>query len=279
MNNNLHEELRDFPKDYKMKRESVQRIAKKIEVEESKREQNKRSRINMKLAMAILGIFFACFSFLYIVMYDEENVQNFAANLSGKSFMSTPKVTPKNIIITSESHSQYKWAFSPKIPHNLLTEEKTSIVGVKILSKGEAEILPATEDFYTFDPFTPIEVEIMETIYGNTLGGTMTIYQDGGEISITNFMANPTNQQRAEKMELTRLSKEEQDTTYLSFTSEHDYRLQIGKEYALILTLQTEGIHTIMVNGYGIFKIGETESGERIYTNVLTGFESSLQFE
>lgn len=72
------------------------------------------------------------------------------------------------------------------IPENLLDNNYTSIVKVKVLSVGEeATFLPRKEKFYNpYTPYTPINVEIIETINGDNLTGKMTIYMKGGKVKV-----------------------------------------------------------------------------------------------
>ncbi|MGD6991319.1 hypothetical protein [Sutcliffiella horikoshii] len=83
-----------------------------------------------------------------------------------------------------------------------------------------------------------------------------------------------------EKMGLTKLSREEQETKFISYTSESDYKMQPGKEYAVILAKQQieDEIYTVMERGYGIFEIIQTDQGAMIYRNVITGKSSELNF-
>ena len=58
---------------------------------------------------------------------------------------------------------------------------------MKIISIGEAKMLPKTEHFDdSKQPYTPVEVEIIKTISGNELSGTVTVYLSGGDIKIRN---------------------------------------------------------------------------------------------
>ncbi|RSD21091.1 hypothetical protein [Mesobacillus subterraneus] len=172
---------------------------------------------------------------------------------------------------------EFSWAINPTIPENLFTPEATSVVQLKVLSMGEAEILPQTEEFITQDPYTPIEVEILDTISGNPLSGNKTIYIDGGDIKISKLMKF-IDKEKSNKMGFDKLSEKDRDNMYISYTSDNDYKMKIGKEYTVFLVKQTEDIYTIMGSGYGIFDIEKDAMGKKTFKNVLTGKESALQF-
>jgi hypothetical protein len=167
--------------------------------------------------------------------------------------------------------SENSWVSDPREPENLF-RASGSVVQIKVLSISEAKILPKTEDFYTDRPFTPIEVTIQETIDGNPLSGKKTIYVQGGDLRISNLVES-WDKNRVSLLGINKLTKEEQESKFMSFTSEYDYEMEPGKEYAIILAKQqTEGeIYTVTARGYGIFEIDETKNGGKIYRNVITG--------
>jgi hypothetical protein len=167
--------------------------------------------------------------------------------------------------------SENSWVSDPREPENLF-RASGSVVQIKVLSISEAKILPKTENFYTDRPFTPIKVTIQETIDGNPLSGKKTIYVQGGDLRISNLVES-WDKNRVSLLGLNKLTKEEQESKFMSFTSEYDYEMEPGKEYAVILAKpQTEGeIYTVMARGYGIFEIDETKNGGKLYRNVITG--------
>jgi hypothetical protein len=181
----------------------------------------------------------------------------------------------KDIYGTFES--EFEWAADPAVPENLMNDS-TSMVHLKILSIGEGIMPPKSEDFSSPLPFTPYEVEVVDTISGNPLSGKMTVYGIGGDIKISKFVES-TPENKNEKMGLTKLSKNEKESKFISFTTDHDYKLKTGKEYALLLSKQAEGVYTIKANGYGTFYKVKTKNGENIYKNVLTGKESNLKLK
>lgn len=196
-------------------------------------------------------------------------------NVTNQKEKKLPDIAHKEIF--GKYEREYSWAFDPTIPENLYTPEATSVVQLKVLSIGEAEILPQTEDFITQDPYTPLEVEIVDTISGIPLSGKKTIYVDGGDIKISKLMKF-IDKEKSAKMGFNKLSKKEKDNMYISYTSEHDFKMKVGKEYTVFLVNQTENICTIMGSGYGIFDIKKDNSDKKIFKNVLTGKESALQF-
>lgn len=186
----------------------------------------------------------------------------------------------KEIYGTIETH--YSRNTDPSIPENLLIEG-ASIVRLKVISTGEAEILPATEDFDSSRPFTPINAEVLDTVYGNTLSGEITVYISGGDIKIANLIDNTREKESIDKMGLNDLSQDEKESQYISFLSEDHYMMEVGEEYMVIIGKQDENVYRIISNGYGIFEIPLTNASARssnklMYTNVLTGKEFDLQF-
>jgi hypothetical protein len=197
------------------------------------------------------------------------------SNVKSEEKNDLPNLSSKEIFRTFER--EYSWAFDPSKPENLYTEGATSVVQLKVLSIGEAEILPKKEKFDTQEPFTPIEVEIVDTISGIPLSGKKTVYINGGDIKIAKLIKS-IDKETSDKMGITQLPQKEKDSKYISYTSENDYKMKTGKEYMVILVNQTEDIYTIMGSGYGIFDIEKNESGKKIFKNVLNGKESDLQF-
>jgi hypothetical protein len=210
---------------------------------------------------------------------NESKVENIKTENPEKASKDT--INPEKIYGTFEA--EHSWAKDPKVPENLITEGKTSVVQLKVLSVGEAEMLPKTENFYTETPYTPIKVEILDTISGNQLSGQKTIYIEGGDIKISKLLSS-MNAQRSSKMGLDKLSQDKKDSMYISYKSEFDYKMKPGKEYGIILVNPTDDIYTVMANGYGIFDLDtttDTQSAKiasKMFKNVITGKESALKF-
>jgi hypothetical protein len=188
---------------------------------------------------------------------------------------SVEEISSDNIYGTFED--QYSWTVDPSIPENLM-DDRTSIVHLKVLAEDEARMLPKKDNFSSPTPFTPYEVEIIETISGNPLSGHLTVYVRGGNLKISKFIES-TPERQIEKMGLNKLSNKEKDSKYLAFTSATDYKLKPGKEYALLLSEPADNIYTVNANGYGIFYKIKTKNGETKYKNVLTEKESNLKFK
>lgn len=137
--------------------------------------------------------------------------------------------------------------------------------------------MPPKGEFYNPDPFTPVKVEVLNTLSGKSLSKELTVYLDGGEIKISELVKSMDKESIA-KMGLDELSKKEQESMYISYTSDSDYKLQAGTEYTMLLTKQADGIYTVRDNGYGIFNIDKAKQklGKTTLTNVLTGKVTTL---
>ncbi|KPB05177.1 hypothetical protein [Bacillus sp. CHD6a] len=286
----LHNELQSFPKNHKInekKRSNISiRINKELEMSQAKFKRgipfNRKIIATTLLTLTMAAILnwsnggqYKDFQKLagthsekVLTIENKENVSN------------QEEISPENVY--SVSQGQNIWALDPREPRNLILEG-TSIVHLQVINTSrEAEILPKYENFYTYRPFTPLEVEIEETIYGKALSGKKTIYIGGGDIRISNLLDSWVGNEYSglEKMGLTKLSREEQETKFISYTSEHDYNMEPGKEYAVILTREQtdDEIFIVMAQGYGIFEIVKTEDGAKLYKNVITGETSDLDF-
>lgn len=81
-------------------------------------------------------------------------------------------------------------------------------------------------------------------------------------------------QETIEKMELDKLTREQQDTMYISYETDHD--LKLDEEYVLIVAKESNNTYHIVANGYGIFKEdkeSKSNNSESILKNVLTNTE------
>lgn len=167
------------------------------------------------------------------------------------------------------------WYADPADPNNLITNE-SYVVKVEIISIGEAKMLPKTEHFDdSKQPYTPVEVEIIKTISGNELSGTVTVYLSGGDIKISDLIKS-LDEALVKKMELNTLSQEEQNKKYISYKTTYDYKLKTGNQYVVILNKQADEIYAIVANGYGIFQADQAllkEKKQEIFKNVLTDKE------
>lgn len=163
------------------------------------------------------------------------------------------------------------WAKDPTVPDNLINKD-SSVVKLKVISIGDAMFLPENKTFYTDRPFTPIEVEIFNTLSGIQLSGKVTIYVEGGDIKISELIKK-ISKGDADKEGLSALSEEDKNTKYASFTTDYDYKMEIGNEYVVILARQSNGAYTVMANGYGIFEKEPLDKSvnDEIHKNVITG--------
>lgn len=288
----LHDELQSFPKNHRLNEESLSKISGSIDKElvERQAKYQKGSLFNKKvIATGLLTMTLAAI-LIWSIGGQGVDIQKQAGihhdkvlTMENKQYVSLQEeISPEDIY--SVSQSENLWAWNPREPRIILMNvEEASVVHVKVQSIGEAEILPKSENFYTYRPYTPLEVEIGETVYGSALSaGNKTIYIQGGDIRISNLLNSwvGNEYEGLEKMGLTKLSKEEQKTKFISYTSEYDYKMEPGKEYAVIVAKQPteDDIYTVIARGYGIFEIEETEQGEKIYRNVITGKTLKLDF-
>ncbi|WLD94471.1 hypothetical protein [Alkalihalobacillus sp. AL-G] len=230
-----------------------------------------------KIVAGLISMSFVGIVYWNIAEHDTNTVTQAGnqSNAVSEEKNNLPNINPKEIYGTVESQSI--WAFDPSIPENLFTAGAASIVQLKVLTIGEAEILPKTENFYTQEPHTPIEVEIVDTISGIPLSGEKTVYMKGGEIRISKLIKH-LDKGSIDKIRFNKLSQKVKDSKFISYTSDHRYKMKTGKEYTVILMPQTESIFTVMGSGYGIFDIEKDKSGKKIYKNVLTGKDSPLKF-
>lgn len=287
----LHDELQSFPKNHRLKEESLSKISGSIDKELAERHAKfqKGSLFNKNvIATGLLTMTLAAI-LIWSIGGQDVNIQKQAGihhdkvlTIENKEYVNDQEeIGPEDIY--SVSQSENLWAWNPREPRIILMNvEEASVVHLKVKSIGEAEVLPKYGKFYTYMPFTPLEVVIGETVYGNALAGKKTIYIEGGDIRISNLLDSwvGNEYEGLEKMGLTKLSKEEQETKFISYTSEYDYKMEPGKEYAVILAKQPaeDEIYTVIERGYGIFEIEETDQGEKIYRNVITGKTLKLDF-
>jgi hypothetical protein len=272
----LHNKLSSFPKNHRLGEESIENISKRIDKEiEARRRKSKNNFFLNRKAIAAGLLSMTLLTILVLGLHGQET-KLFEEHAGHQIYAGIKNVEEskrfqeeKDIYGTFESENS--WVSDPREPENLF-RASGSVVQIKVLSISEAKILSKTENFYTDRPFTPIEVTIQETIDGNPLSGKKTIYVQGGDLRISNLVES-WDKNRVSLLGLNKLTKEEQESKFMSFTSEYDYEMEPGKEYAVILAKQqTEGeIYTVMARGYGIFEIEENKNGGKLYRNVITG--------
>jgi hypothetical protein len=272
----LHNKLSSFPKNHRLGEESIENISKRIdkEIEARRRKSKNNFFLNRKaiaaglLSMTLLTILVLGLHGQETKLFEEHAGHQIYAGIKNAE-ESKRFQEEKDIYGTFESENS--WVSDPREPENLF-RASGSVVQIMVLSISEAKILSKTENFYTDRPFTPIEVTIQETIDGNPLSGKKTIYVQGGDLRISNLVES-WDKNRVSLLGLNKLTKEEQESKFMSFTSEYDYEMEPGKEYAVILAKkQTEGeIYTVLARGYGIFEIEENKNGGKLYRNVITG--------
>jgi hypothetical protein len=272
----LHNKLSSFPKNHRLSEESIENISKRIDKEIVVRQRKSKNDFFLKRkakAAGLLGMTLLIILFWRLGEQEPEMLQEHAGYQINAGIKNEKESKwfqeEKDIYETFESENS--WLSDPKEPENLF-RASGSVVQIKVLSISEAKILPKTENFYTDRPFTPIEVTIQETIDGNPLSGKKTIYVQGGDLRISNLV-EAWDKNRVTLLGLNKLTKEEQESKFMSFISEYDYEMKPGKEYAVILAKQQteEEIYTVMARGYGIFEIEENKNGGKLYRNVITG--------
>lgn len=173
--------------------------------------------------------------------------------------------------------NSYKWSKDVSNPEVII--KNNTVVKAKIKSIKEAIMLEPKEGFYNpYTPYTPVEIEIINSISGDSLSGTITVYLNGGNIRISKIMKNLDNEE-CKKMGIDKLSEEEKNNSFLQYSNEFDYELQTNEEYVLVLTKEATDIYVISANGYGIFKENKSDAKTQgntnkiILKNVLTGKE------
>jgi len=137
---------------------------------------------------------------------------------------------------------------------------------VKILSVGNAEFI---DTLNLNKPITPIKVQVLENISGDILPDETTVYMFGGKVSVLEAIKNLP-QESIKKMGLDNIDKKNIDSSYISYTSDSDYNVEVGNEYIIILDKQSNDIYTIAANGYGVFKQNNKLKSGNNYNNVLT---------
>jgi hypothetical protein len=280
----LHNKLSSFPKNHCLSEESIENISKRLnrEIEVRRRKSKNNFFLNRKaIAAGLLSMTLLIILFWGLDGQEPEMLQEHAGHQIYAGIKNAEEskrfLEEKDTYGTIESENS--WVSDPREPENLF-RASGSVVQIKVLSISEAKILPKTENFHTDRPFTPIEVTIQETIDGKSLSGKKTIYVQGGDLRISNLIES-WDENRVSLLGLNKLTKEEQKSKFMSFTSEYDYEMEPGEEYAVILAKQqTEGeIYTVMARGYGIFEIEENKNGGKLYRNVITGrYYPSLVF-
>ncbi|MDF2556324.1 MAG: hypothetical protein K0R71_152 [Bacillales bacterium] len=178
--------------------------------------------------------------------------------------------TSKKIYSTNQG-AEISWANDPTQPDNLIGEDN-SVVRLRVISSSdEAKFLPENEKFYVDHPYTPIEVEVIETLSGNPLSGKMTIYVEGGNVKISEVIKQ-LNEGDVVKRNLSTLSDEVKNTMYISYKTDYDYKMKTGKEYAVIIAKLGNDEYAVMANGYGIFEKDayNKQTKDVTFKNVIT---------
>ena len=212
--------------------------------------------------------------------------------------------------VLGPADSNVMWGNDPSDIKNLV-ESNTVVVKAKVLSKNEVLFL-YNEKHYLPSPYTPVNIEINEILYGNgkELPSKITTHMEGGNVLLRKvFEFNeiyfpPKNEGKFGEKGLKDLSEEELNTTRMPMTMGIHYNLLIDGEYILVLEHLADFDEYIVTNGgYGVFEKSEPDKrialrtqakiigrGEDVpdsissvnarsfaeYGNVLTGFDLDL---
>jgi len=164
----------------------------------------------------------------------------------------TETINNKKIYNTIISTSNY--SVDPKNPENILAGINRHIIKVKVTSIGDAEFLPTTEYYNNpYSPCTPIEVEILENLYGGEINPINNkIYISGGNITLSNLCSR-LDDIDIERMGLNSLSKNEKENQYMRFETEFTYDVKPGNVYTLVVADIGNNLYKIVDEGCGIF--------------------------
>lgn len=254
-----------YKKDNDLIKPNPELIKKLNEKMSNSKKSNDYNKIRKKKQL-IYGLIVTCVLIIIIptLLFERKNNNNVVDNIENNYINDDTKASENTKIpedqIYAYSTSMNSWAIDPENPEELIVDS-AAVVKIKVISIGRAKFFDSLD---RFKPLTPVKVEIIEVLSGENLSGEKTIYTDGGEILISEQIKHLP--QQSEKMGLTKLEPEKQNSTYISYTSEYDYDFEIGNEYVVILYKQVNGIYTVIANGYGIFK-----QENQIYKNVITG--------
>jgi len=171
--------------------------------------------------------------------------------------------SPKNEGIYKTIREAASFAKDPTIPENLISSN-SYVLKVKILEIGKAEILKKQKNFNNpYCPYTPVKMQIIDSISVNKLSGKITSYLRGGKIKIGDLSKDEAiNLGISENSD----SNEEQ---YINYTSSSYYEPLIGENYIVIINKTNDTLYQFQSSGYGIFKIID----ENYCTNVISNKE------
>ncbi len=180
---------------------------------------------------------------------------------------------PTSITVAKEVYKKIEcgeasWAVNPSIPSNLINKT-SSVVRVKILSVNDAEMIPEQQNFKDpYRAYTPVEMQILDNLYGKNLSGKIKAYLTGGKIQIAKLQ-NSASEEQLKNLGINNLSSEDK-LKYIDYETSYDYDLTIGNEYIIIIKQVNNNLYKISENGYDIFD-AET------YKNVLTNQKLEIQ--
>ena len=210
----------------------------------------------------------------------EKTYRNKASNNKSNETIESSKV-PKEKIYTTVT-SSYMFINDPANYKSLINDD-TLVAKIKVLSFDKSIYLEGSSLGSINNVATPVNIEILEVIKGKQPeSNQMKIYKSGGEILITEAMKK-MDKERIIKMGLDNISKQDQKSLYISYTSEYDYELKENEIYALILNKNADKYE--LFSGFSVFKTenqekaskkGATKTDLTIFKNALSDKELIL---
>lgn len=229
----------------------------------------------MLIIISIIMIILAFTTIIVIIKLPQKSI-NVGEKLVQKN-TNAVDIKTENNIFAEVSMNEGMTDKDLSLPENLLDNNYTSIIKVKVLSVGEeAVFLPKKEKFYNpYTPYIPVNIQILENISGDQLSGNVTIYMKGGKVKITD-VEKQVDIEEQEKMGIMSLTQEEKETKYINYKIENEVELNKNEEYIFLLAKQATNLYTLNSNGYAVFKEEQSDiqtrsnNTIRTFKNVLT---------
>lgn len=203
----------------------------------------KNIKVIVLLALTILFVIL-CSTLLIFNMDKFESTQQLADNTS-----SNVSVKEKKILANYEVN--FSWDKDPSEMKNLITEN-SYIVKVKINNIEDAIMLGNDAGIEHDLPLTPIKANVIKTISGNQIDNDIEFYALGGSIKISEKIKNMPEAQ-IQKMGFDKLSANDKENSYINYSTEYDYNMNIGDEYILVLNKATDNRYYLSCCGFGVF--------------------------
>lgn len=202
-----------------------------------------------------------------IIMYNIVNKNDKNDQISTSKLEETT-INDDRILMNLTCEASY--SSDPTNPENLLEGIDNHILKVKIVEILDGEILPKMKYYNNpFEPCTPIKVELIDNIYGDSITlKDNIIYMSGGNIKISNLINN-LDEVDINRMGIDTLSKEDKENKYIKYSREYSYDMKVGNEYIIIVGKMDDGIYKIVEEGCGIFV--EDSSSNAMSKKAITG--------